>query len=141
MMWMLSASSCWRFVSPGAAPRGAGGITTAAGMSLARAVSKVAGAMFIGFFPLPRFGSSECGGRRVARPMQPALLFFILLPPPSPGTLGLAECDGARARCAADRREVAVMQTVVGNAVLADEREHPLTRPVEQRIYLDQPVM
>src|SRR5208282_369432 len=85
--------------------------------------------------------SSGCGPLRLAWTMQPALLLLFLLPPPSPGAFRLAGRDGTRARCAADRRETAVMQGIAGNAVLADEREHPLARPVEQRIYLDQPVM
>ena len=73
--------------------------------------------------------------------MQPAFLFLFLLPPPSPGALGLARCNGPRARSAADRREAAVMQTVVGDVVLADEREHTLTRPVKQWVDFDQPVI
>ncbi len=73
--------------------------------------------------------------------MEPALLSLFLLPPPSSGTLGLARRDGACAWCATDRHEAEVVQTVVGNAVVADEREHLLACPVEQRADLDQPVM
>jgi len=72
--------------------------------------------------------------------MQPAFLWF-LFPPPSAGALGLAGSDRASARCAADRQEASVMQRIGGNAVLGDERENPLTGPVEQRVNLDQPVM
>src|SRR6516165_1540316 len=73
--------------------------------------------------------------------MQPALLFLLLLPPPPAGALGFARCDGARTWSAANRREAAVVQGIVGNVMLPDERAHAFARPVEQRAYLDQPMM
>jgi hypothetical protein len=77
----------------------------------------------------------------VAWTMQPALLLLFLLPPPSSGALGLARRNGPRARCATDRCETGIMPGTAGNVVLADKREYLLARPVEQWIYLDQPVM
>ena len=73
--------------------------------------------------------------------MQPTLLLLFVLPPPSAGTLGVAGRDSAGARGTADRCEAAIMQTIVGNAVLTDERKRPLACPVEQGIHLDQLVM
>src|SRR6516225_7741511 len=73
--------------------------------------------------------------------VQPTLLLLFVLPPPSAGTLGVAARYRASARRAANRREAPVMQNVVGNAVLTDERKHLLARPVEQRIYLDELVV
>ena len=81
-------------------------------------------------------------GLRIGRRhMQAAFLLLFLLPPPSPGALGLSARHRTRARRAADRHEALVMQGIVGNAVLADEREDLLAGPVEQRVDLDQPVM
>src|SRR5271167_1235507 len=72
--------------------------------------------------------------------MQLALNGLFLLPPPSPGALRLSGGHGARTWCAADRSEALVMQSMVGNVVLTDERDHLLAAPVEQRIDFDQPV-
>src|SRR5262245_56745529 len=70
--------------------------------------------------------------------MQPALLLLFVLPPPSTGTLALSGRHCAGAGGAADRQEALVMQRAVGNVVLADECEHLLAGPVEQRVHLDQ---
>jgi len=72
--------------------------------------------------------------------MRPACNDLLLLPPPSSGALGFSGSYGARARCAADRSEAAVVQNMIGNVVLADERNHLFTRPIEQWVDFDQPV-
>jgi hypothetical protein len=73
--------------------------------------------------------------------MQSAFLPGLLLPPPPAGALRLARLDRTRARSATDRQKAPVVQIVVGDGVLADEREDPLARPVEQGIHLDEPIM
>src|SRR5258708_296506 len=72
--------------------------------------------------------------------MQPALNGLFLFPPPSPGALRLSGSHGARTWCAADRSEAAVVESMIGNVVLTDERDHLLAARVEQRIDFDQPV-
>jgi hypothetical protein len=90
--------------------------------------------------PVAMMGMARMGAPAGRDGHAPVFLLF-LLPPPSPGALRLSWSHGARAWCAADPREAAVMQSIVGNVVLADECDHLLARPVEQRIDLDQPVM
>ena len=68
--------------------------------------------------------------------VEPAFGFFLLFPPPAPGPFGLARCYCAGARGAADRQKAAIVQWVVGNAVIADEGDDTIPRPVEQRVYL-----
>jgi hypothetical protein len=74
--------------------------------------------------------SEEVGLRTSGLPKiaQPALLFRPLFPPPSSGALGFAGSKRAGAGGAADRQEAAIMQPIVRNAVVADERDHPLVQ-------------
>src|SRR5258708_38999869 len=68
--------------------------------------------------------------------VEPALLFLVLLPPPSTGTLGLAGRYGAGARLTADRQDAAVMKGVVGNVSVAHEAGYSVAGPIRQRDYL-----
>src|SRR5277367_5333197 len=82
----------------------------------------------------------RAGARRasVVGGMQAAFLFLRLLPPPAPGTLRLTRHDGASARRAADRQKAALMQRIGRHVVGVHEFAHAFTRPIEQRIDLDQ---
>src|SRR5215469_2499155 len=73
--------------------------------------------------------------------MQTAFPLLLTLPPPAAGTLGLARRHRARAGRAADGEEAAIMQAVVGDAVIVHEIDDTLTRPIEQRVQLDEPVL
>ena len=64
----------------------------------------------------------------------------MLFPPPPPSVLRLSGFDSTRAGDAADRSEPAIVQGMIGNVVLADERHHPLAGPIEQRIDPDHAV-
>jgi hypothetical protein len=68
------------------------------------------------------------------------LVFGLLLPPPPPSILGLSRFDGARARGAAELSEPAIMQGMIGNVVLANERDDLLVAPIEQWIHPDHAV-
>jgi hypothetical protein len=67
--------------------------------------------------------------------VKPTLLFVFLFPPPSAGALGLAGCNGACARRAADREKTAAMQWIMRNAAVAHVRDHPIARPIEQWVH------
>ena len=54
--------------------------------------------------------------------VRPALDGLFLLPPPSPAALRLSGSHGARTWSAADRNEAAVVERMIGNVVLTDER-------------------
>ena len=68
------------------------------------------------------------------------LVFGLLLPPPLPSVFGLSRFDGACARGAADRSEPAIVQGMIGNVVLANERDDLLVAPIEQGIHPDHAV-
>src|SRR6202790_2788405 len=87
---------------------------------------------------LRRLGSPCEGGLAGA---EPALLFLVLLPPPSAGALGLAGRPRAGARFTADRQEATVMKWVVGNASVVQVGDHSVTCPIEQRVDLDELVL
>src|ERR1700692_1242592 len=87
---------------------------------------------------LRRLGSPCEGG---LAGMEPALLFLVLLPPPSAGALGLAGRHRAGARFTADRQEAAVMKWVVGNASVVQVGNHSVTCPIEQRVDLDKLIL
>src|SRR6202521_824420 len=80
---------------------------------------------------LRRLGSPCEGG---LAGVEPALLFIVLLPPPSAGALGLAGRHRAGARFTADRQEAAVMKWVVGNASVVQVGDHSVTCPIDQRV-------
>src|SRR5262249_16160631 len=69
--------------------------------------------------------------------VQPALLPGRAGPAPRP--LVLAVAARPRARPAADARVTAVVQRVVGHAVLGDERPHVQLGPAQERVDLHQP--
>src|SRR5579862_9498336 len=77
-------------------------------------------------------------GVRRARDVQAAFFFLRLLPPPAPCPLRLARHDRAGARRAADRQKAALMQRIAWHVVIAHEFARAFTRPIEQRIDLDQ---
>src|SRR5580704_711820 len=136
MMWTLSASSASRCESLVGRPPWMGR------RSAPCAVSTVGGIAFMASILWSWSGLRRIGvGCDVSLAgVQPALLFRPLFPPPSSGALGFAGRDRAGAGGAADRQEAAIMQPVAGNAVVADECDHPFARPVEQRVHLDEPV-
>lgn len=49
--------------------------------------------------------------------------------------------DGAASMERKDRQKAAVVQRIVGNTVVEDESDDAVARPVEQRIYLYQPIL
>jgi hypothetical protein len=63
-----------------------------------------------------------------------------LLPPPPRSVLGLSRFDGTRARGAADRNEPTIMQGMIGNVVLTNERDDLFAAPIEQGIDPDHAV-
>src|SRR5260370_20094299 len=68
--------------------------------------------------------------------MQSALLVVRAFPPPAPGAYVLTRQDRARARCATDAGITAIVQWVVGNAVIANIGPHLAFAPISQRIEL-----
>ena len=68
--------------------------------------------------------------------MQPALLRFLVFPPPAPGAEIFADCDRARARRAADARHELVVQEVERHIVRRDVVPHVVPAPVGERIDL-----
>jgi hypothetical protein len=73
--------------------------------------------------------------------MQTALFLLIFLPPPTPGTLRLADANRAGAGGAADRRKSAIVQDIVGNTVVSDVTRKVLPAPISERIDFDKPVL
>src|SRR6266498_1269609 len=74
---------------------------------------------------------------RVDGAVDAALLRRVGLPPPPPGSVGLAQLDGAGAWGATDGRESLVVQGVVGDLVHPDVVPDLFFRPVRQWIHLD----
>src|SRR5260370_634068 len=72
------------------------------------------------------------------RQVQSAFLFLFLFPPPPAGALRLARRQRTRAGSAADGKKTAIMQAVVGDPVIAHEVRHPIARPIQERVELEQ---
>ena len=72
--------------------------------------------------------------------MQPALFVLRLFPPPPSRADVLRARDGPRAAGAADAREAAVVQRVVGHLPRGDIAPHVLLAPRREGVHLDEPV-
>src|SRR6516164_2637122 len=117
-MWMLSASSRSRWVSPACA--------VAARASTSRSTFAASEA---GSDKSIENSKERSGGERVgpARPeMEPAFLLALLLPPPAAGALRLAGLERPRAGRAADRGEAAGMERVQRHVMLGREGQRLL---------------
>src|ERR1700704_5597994 len=70
--------------------------------------------------------------------MEPALLLAFLFPPPASGAFRLAGRYRTRAWCAADGRKALRVKRADREVVAGHEGQQLFSRPVEQRIELDQ---
>src|SRR5215472_614922 len=73
--------------------------------------------------------------------VEPAFGLLLLFPPPAPGAFGLTGSHCAGTRRTADREKALVVQSVVRNAMVANERDNAVARPIEQRVHLDYPIL
>src|SRR5579872_3519710 len=83
----------------------------------------------------------SAGRRWLGRPVDAALLYLVVLPPPAAGALVLSRGGGAGAGLAADRRVALVVERVVRHVVVPDVVPHLGPGPARERGDLRDPVV